>query len=267
MEAPRFTVGADPEVFLANSSGKVTSSIGRVGGSKDKPAPLSRPGFFVQEDNVALEFNIPPASTLAEFVDSIEWSISHIRNTLSKHDYNIVISPSAIFSDDELTEPQARAFGCTPDFNAWTGRQNPAPTCDNPNLRSCGGHVHVGWELPKQVERLALIQAMDLYLGVPSVLLDKNTERRKLYGKAGCFRPTDYGAEYRTLSNFWLSSRSFIKWVYEQTEKAFNHATDWTQWPRLKELQSDIETSINANNVTIANRLIATHKLVMPSVY
>jgi hypothetical protein len=30
-----------------------------------------RTGFFVQEDNVAVEFNIPPAKTLAEWCESI----------------------------------------------------------------------------------------------------------------------------------------------------------------------------------------------------
>jgi hypothetical protein len=33
---------------------------------------------------------------------------------------------------------------------------------------------------------------------------DKDTERRKLYGKPGAFRPKPYGCEYRVLSNAWV---------------------------------------------------------------
>jgi hypothetical protein len=63
---------------------------------------------------------------------------------------------------------------------------------------------------------------MDLFLGVPSTVMDKGTLRRQLYGKAGSFRQKPYGCEYRTLSNFWIFNPDLIKWVYDQTEKAIS---------------------------------------------
>jgi hypothetical protein len=57
------------------------------------------------------------------------------------------------------------------------------------------------------------IPLMDLICGIPSVLLDISPEskiRRKLYGKAGDYRLTNYGLEYRTLSNFWIQSYSLF---------------------------------------------------------
>lgn len=48
-------------------------------------------------------------------------------------------------------------------------------------------------------DKLLLIKYIDEYVGMKSVQLDKDTKRKLLYGKAGCFRLTDYGIEYRTI--------------------------------------------------------------------
>lgn len=53
------------------------------------------------------------------------------------------------------------------------------------------------------------IPLMDLFCGIPSVLIDRSKDakiRRMLYGKAGDFRKPNYGLEYRSLSNFWIKS-------------------------------------------------------------
>ena len=58
---------------------------------------------------------------------------------------------------------------------------------------------------------------MDYAIGVPSVLIDSDKARRRLYGKAGSMRHKPYGVEYRTLSNFWLNSDELTSWVYDRT--------------------------------------------------
>jgi len=53
------------------------------------------------------------------------------------------------------------------------------------------------------------IPLLDLFCGIPSVLLDISNDakiRRQLYGKAGDYRLPFHGIEYRTLSNFWIKS-------------------------------------------------------------
>ena len=92
--------------------------------------------------------------------------------------------------------PEAQMFGCEPDFDAWRECVNEKPCADDKNLRSAGGHIHVGSDLAIS-NPVAVIRAMDLFLGVPSTQLDAGTLRRELYGKAGCFRAKSYGAEYQ----------------------------------------------------------------------
>ncbi len=209
-----FLIGADPEFFL-EMEGKFISAINKVGGSKDHPEPIGN-GCAVQEDNVAVEFCIPPSDNAKAFYNSIMYSLSQIKERIPEFTFSKVAS--AEFDDNELAHPRAMEFGCEPDFNAWTGRKNPRPHAPNHKLRSAGGHVHVGDVT--DLNKRQLIQAMDLFHGVPSVKLDPDTVRRKLYGKAGAFRPKTYGVEYRTLSNFWIWDKGLVDWVYHQTSRA-----------------------------------------------
>lgn len=219
------TIGADPELFLQDASKKFISSINKFGGTKRRPKAIGA-NCFIQEDNVALEFNIPPASNVDGFLASINYSLGELQERAKRLKLELAVVPVAHFSEDQLDSPQARQFGCEPDFNAWTGLQNNHPACADASLRSAGGHVHVGcikWmnDHPA-VRQTHIAQAMDLFLGVPSLLFDGDSTRRALYGKAGAYRPKEYGLEYRTLSNKWLTSDELKRWVFEQTHAALH---------------------------------------------
>lgn len=280
----QITVGADPELFLERD-GELKSAIDCIGGIKSAPRPLGREGFFVQEDNVAVEFNIPPASTVEEFVESISWSLKTITDEVAALKFKPSIRASALFPAAELTDPRAFVFGCDPDYNAWKkGRRNPRPRAHNALLRSCGGHIHVGWPLSAKMDRLRLIQLMDLYLGVPSVMMDEDEDRRLLYGKAGAYRPQPWGVEYRTLSNFWLKNKEATKWAYEQTMRAVDRAMafglpennqhviagqkvakpdNYSRFMEENDLMDDIQEAINKGNPDIAQNLIVQHDLTL----
>ena len=79
----------------------------------------------------------------------------------------------------------------------------------------------------------------DILLGLPSVLLDPDERRKQLYGKAGAMRFKKYGAEYRTLSNFWLFSDDLIEWAYKGGVAAYE---------RLEEL-AGMEDFIGADKI------------------
>lgn len=211
-----FTIGADPEFFLKNKHRHI-SAVGMIGGNKDYPLALPKEGFAILEDNVSVEFNIAPCHNHTEFIDAIQYVMKELQQRLPNFEFST--ASSVVFDADQLNDPQALEFGCEPDLNAWTKQQNPRPTASNAQLRSAGGHVHVG----TNEDPFEVIKAMDVYLGIPSLKIDNSPAaiaRRQLYGKAGCCRIKPYGAEYRTLSNFWIFSPKLIEWVYNQTEKA-----------------------------------------------
>lgn len=225
MKIENFIVGSDPELFIVDTKkDKIISSIGLIPGEKGAayhPANLPE-GFGLQIDNILAEFNIPPTNNEEDFVTSMNVMKEFIRGfvKLKNPDYDILCRASAFVDEDQLQSDEAKLFGCSPDFNAWKLCQNPKPNGDSTNLRSTGCHIHVGFDDPTDNICLDLIRTMDLFLGVPSVLLDPDTDRRKLYGKAGCFRFTPYGVEYRTLSGYFISNDNLIRWCFRQTIKA-----------------------------------------------
>lgn len=214
-----YTKGADPELFLKHrTTGQLISSVGLIGGTKDFPMPIGE-GCAVQEDNVAVEFNIPPCETAQQFVDSINYNLNYLRLQADLLGMELCIQPSGVFDDEQLLTPAAQEFGCEPDYNAWkNGAQNPRPKAENKNLRSAGGHIHVA----TQLDILDAVKAMDLFVGCMMLKFDTDKDRRKLYGGPGAFRPKPYGFEYRTASNMWIGSDELIRWAWDQTEKALD---------------------------------------------
>jgi Phage phiEco32-like COOH.NH2 ligase-type 2 len=224
----KIMLGCDPEAFLVDINGQLKSSIGLIGGSKDYPRPLFDlgDGFAVQEDNVAIEFNIPPAGARQEFVSSIQATLNYLTGMVKdKYGFTLAEISAASFPESELNCEAAFMFGCDPDFNAWTEDINPKPQASDRFLRSCGGHVHVGYNRA-EMPSTNVIKLMDKYLGVPSILMDDGQLRKSLYGKSGAYRDKPYGVEYRTLSNFWIFNSRYIEWVWDNTNRAVEAAVN-----------------------------------------
>lgn len=260
----KFTLGCDPEIFLLDANNNFFSAIDTFGGSKEMPMHLQNlgEGFMVQEDNVALEFNIPPSLDSAEFNKNIKTIINYLADTaVETYALHFSTTSACLFPIEQLQDIRALEFGCEPDYNAWTGRRNPRPKAADPRLRSAGGHVHVGLHnsaLTVQ-DKCRLGRLMDLHLGVPSVLMDEGVMRKELYGKAGAMRYKNYGMEYRTLSNFWVFSDVLNQWVWDATERAVD---DFSVGRDIQELQLQVVNAINTNDKVVAAELIAEHGLL-----
>jgi hypothetical protein len=246
------TKGADPELFLVDANGKYISSVGLIGGSKDFPMPIDEEGNAVQEDNVTVEFNIPPCTSAKAFIEHINKNKAWIKEKAASLNLQLSIKPSARFNEDQLATEAAKTFGCEPDFNAWMGgMENERPHADDSSLRSCGGHIHIA--LSDTDDRLLVIQSMDLFVGCLMLEFDHDSDRRKLYGKAGSFRFKPYGVEYRTASNAWIETDDRIQWAWDQTDKAVEHARKGVQFTEAQGLK--IINCINNSDLKLLEEL------------
>lgn len=250
-----YTLGADPEVFLRNNTG-VKSVIGKIGGTKEYPRPLVQlgEGFAVQEDNVALEFNIPPSASKADFVKNIALATGYLEQLVKDmHGLTFDNRSAVSFPQEEMEDDAAFVFGCDPDFNAWSGgARNPKPRATDQLLRSCGGHVHIG---SAGVNPIDATKRLDLFLAVPSTIMDKGLLRKQLYGKAGAFRPKPYGMEYRVLSNYWIFDPKLTSWVHDQVGRALESDIN------PDEDREAILAAVNDGDMNAVNMLVNKHNL------
>lgn len=267
------TIGIDAEVFLRNKeTNEIISAEGYIKGSKHRPQRFdpTNKWFTTQLDNVLAEFTIPPSATVREFAKGITVAFKHLRKILPKN-VEPVIQASANLNEKYLMTEQAMMFGCEPDFNAYTHFINEKPYCEDHTLRSCGSHIHLGYDgvevkykdnifnYEVDEQRANIVQTLDLFVSVPLVIMEPDSDRKLLYGKAGAFRPKPYGLEYRTPSNWYLSSSKLIKWAYNNTRKGFNHFA--TNGRLDKDVSEHVREVINTNNKTDANELIKYFKL------
>tara|TARA_R110000822_G_scaffold302649_2_gene426978 strand:+ start:26589 stop:27395 length:807 start_codon:yes stop_codon:yes gene_type:complete len=249
------SLGADPELFVERD-GEIISAEGMIGGTKEEPKYISEDGHAIQEDNIMVEFNIPPCTDEEAFVDNLTHVEEHLETLLAVQGCSLNYSASAEVDPKYLTTIQAKMFGCEPDFNVYLKAPNTPPD-PNGTLRSAGGHIHVGWDNPDQEQSELVIYAMDITLGLPSVSLDTDTRRKEMYGLAGCFRFKDYGVEYRSLSNFWLKTEGLKRWAYQKTLEAIDLANSGLILDIIKTHGADIKDAIDNNNVDLAQELIS----------
>lgn len=251
-------IGADPEWFLTNGKHPV-SAIGKFGGSKFNPLQIEGmpKGFAIQEDNVTVEYNIPPAHSAYEWVDSHQKIQDEIKVRAKAHGLSPLIVGSVIMPEEELQCPAAWIFGCEPDFNAWSLKVNPAPKSENPFLRSAGGHIHIAFQGNK-VEKIELVRLLDLCVGMLLMLVDDDIRRMELYGKAGALRFKKYGVEYRTPSNVWTKTQKHINFVWNAVASAINLYEYGVRAPK------EVEEIINTRDKNGAKALAYKMGLLLP---
>ena len=184
---------------------------------------------------------------------------NYIKKFIKAKDSNldILCKASMIVNEDQLQSDEAKMFGCSVDYNAYTEEPNPKPKGERTNLRSAGFHIHIGYDNCNVDTSLTLIKYLDMYLGVPSVLKDSDTKRRSLYGKAGCFRLTPYGLEYRVLSSYFLSNKTTLTWVWNGICKAIEAHNEGYDIADPKFVQK----AINESDKELAGMLVKKYKL------
>ena len=226
-------IGADPELFAFRGNRPI-SIHDVLMGSKEEPHKVSEGA--VQIDGTAAEFNIDPCSTKKEFLFRTSKVKKEIEDIIKKNDPTLVLRavPSVVFDKEEWSRiPEFnKALGCNPDFNAYTGTTNVSPDPSaTPTMRTGSGHIHIGWthftdKVHPDVhfqDCRQLVALLDQVILPFEHLWDKDTERRKLYGAPGAFRPKAYGCEYRVLSNAWVDKPKVAAWLFDVVHACVEH--------------------------------------------
>lgn len=209
--------GSDPE-FMLMKDGEYYSAIAIVQG--DITSRIEIEGHQFYWDNVLAECAIKASFSKEEAVENFYQCFKHYAELVKP--YQLVTQASQNYPEKELLDFKCRVAGCFPDTCAYTlkAMMPPKGIIENTSFRTCGGHVHIGAEILQsdKWESIIGVRLFDLFLGIPSLFMDKDptaAKRRMLYGQAGRFRPKPYGLEYRSLSNFWLASPKLVELIYD----------------------------------------------------
>lgn len=267
-------MGGDPEFFIEKNGKIVPAEIIErkypeifVRTQKNRYG-LKRYQTHLIKDGIALEMNFIP-SFCREIVAGRVYSGFEKLSPLLRDGYK-VSKKSYIKIPKRYMESlnfDSLNFGCKPSNNVYIGNNlRPEENPFNFPYRSAGGHIHFGFTNATQIQQQALterknllIKGLDVVVGNTAVLIDKdiiNKERRKVYGKAGEYRDTSYGIEYRTLSNFWLWSESLMSLIFGLAREVVYMVADDNE-NLINELlklvdQDRVREAIDTNNVEMA---------------
>lgn len=273
------TLGTDPEFMLKDEKGRLISAIEVVPGSKENRYDLGN-GHFAYFDNVLAECSVKPGGDKQAIIANLKDCFQRYAELVSP----LILWPlaSANYPDKECEHHEAKQFGCSPELCAYEMTVIRPPECPA-TFRSCGGHVHIGYNGGADIEddeeanfkvdwdRVWVIRMADLFLGIPSLILDKDPTskaRRQLYGGAGSHRAcSEYGVEYRALSNFWLARPSLVGLIYDLSSACVQtvmedgcHEQIWD-----KEINPlDLKETINSANKKKANKYFDLLKKYLP---
>lgn len=261
------SMGADPEVFINNpKTGEVVPAFTFLR-SKDEDGEVYWDGFQA-------EFTVAPYNCLDLLCGAIFRNVDRLRSLSKRHGElsianTVEISPAVV----EASDYEHIKFGCNPSWNAYTREErNPAEGLDpyKVTIRTAGGHIHMstpGSSKRKKTKTyqgkvFKAVKEMDKILGVISVLMFQHYDspgRRQYYGRAGEFRFTPYGLEYRVLSNAWLVSPIAFHIVFELARhclsRVFSPAdiASYTPWEASEE---EVQECINNCDASLAKEII-----------
>lgn len=265
MKKQAFSIGADPEVFIVNKSGHVVSMCGLVGGKKGDPLKIAGQ-VGILEDNILVEINFSPVTSAKAFADRATHAKTILEVWLHEQkgmsDWSVSNKVEALVPQKILQHATAKEFGCDPDFDAYS-MGSPNPKVDTKDLvvktrewRFAGGHIHIGHTAA--VPPFVAANFCDLFLGLKFLGADPQKIRRQYYGQAGRYRPTPYGLEYRTLSNFWMFDHDTAMCVAQSVHNMVNFMSGNTTKVQSVYQQipwGAVKTAINTADYAAASKL------------
>jgi hypothetical protein len=210
-------LGTDIEIFVTKDK-KAINACGLVQGTKEYPYQWGEKGFLTSLDCIMMEYNTPATDNKEVFKKQIIDSQDYLKSLLKD---GLELSPFPFYEVDEseLYTIESITFGCQPDLNAYTGKENKIKV--NPSTfrgRSAGMHLHIDVEHDLQKE---FVKILDLTLAIPALLIEPDNNRKKLYGNPGSHRDNGKWVEYRVLSS-WFQQKEYLDFIWDNSQLALN---------------------------------------------
>lgn len=226
------SVGSDPEMFIENEKGEIIPAFNFLGSKKapNKAKNVINGNNNIYWDGFQAEFDTYPNGCLGWHVDSVYHGLQGLYNLAIKHNPKAVLSVKSTFEIPvkllETSADEHVQFGCMPSQNIY-GMKGLDINGRDINIRSAGGHIHIGCGKLQQKQIETVIKALDAIVGVACVSLFAGYDdprRRTMYGLAGEYRTPAHGLEYRVLSNAWLIHPVLMNATFDLTRAAYAFA-------------------------------------------
>lgn len=233
-------LGFDPEFFLRDKDEGFIVSADEVLPRRDDPRSFegrrrSKHSVKLFADGVQAEINTTNTPSCRHHTSEEQsMAMEHVIDFAEENDLTVDISAAVELDADELDflSDYARQFGCDPAYNAWAdGDEIDAPRGERHPVRYAGGHLHFGkyksaWKyLFDESNVQKMVQMMDYFVSLPMTMLFGGEDfrlRRRGYGKAGSYRITEHGFEYRTPGPYWLMNTAFSHFAFGQARSAIS---------------------------------------------
>lgn len=258
-------VGSDPELFVIDGNGEMLPAFEFAGPKSEARAEQ------VYWDGYQGEFNTIPRTCLSYHTDSVQQGL---RNALAQAQHvdpkaklavrNVFeIPPDRLLTDDR----KYVMFGCNPSLSVYDETTPEVDPLTVP-FRSAGGHLHFTFE-SKNLIPLA-VKELDRVLAVMCVSLFQyydEPRRRMLYGRAGEYRLTKYGFEYRPLSNAWMIHPLTTMLVYEVARRVLAHAKSGSPIGAWNASEEEVRRCINNCDVELAQDILRRNQAVLKALF
>lgn len=259
------TIGSDFELFLFDNNIKeVINAKPYIKGSKNFPYNFDKTSEFwcTSLDNILAEMNIPPVTNEKDFDAYVEKAINYVESNLPENIVTLA-QPAMYIKEEFLNTEESKQFGCTPSYNAYTLSENPQPNGQETNLRTGAFHIHMKYDNMDFEVSAELIKILDLFLGIPSLIIEPANDRRKLYGTPGEFRfSKDKTTEYRVLSNYFSKNSKLRTWVFKNTMKGIEFFNN--SGPLNTSVSRTVRSVISSSNIQQAEGLIDQYGILLP---
>lgn len=255
-------MGMDPEFFLLDKEGVLVPADNLLPSQDEASETVSNRVSMgsranaLYYDGIQGEMSIGPSYCRAYVMDNIcRLARALYQDVLKPKEVSVCLDGSVEITPEILKRARfkrSRQFGCDPDFGMWEGGMPNVVGvhAETHMLRYAGGHIHLGvpsfknaditqrrsypWALLTGEGRMRTVKMLDVLVGLPLVMLERESDRRRReqYGKAGCFRDPDHGIEYRvpsaltilhpSLTNLFLDlARTAVDVVVEDQDQHF----------------------------------------------